>query len=240
LIQVRLLVGLQDIQLFESMEKHASTHGITKLFAYYKELAEKAVAQVKDEYLHTVLGADGNSIAVVMRHIAGNLRSRFTDFLTSDGEKPSRDREGEFTETQPTRAALMEEWEGAWAVFFKEVGPLGEGDMGRTVLIRNEPHTVLDALHRQLGALRLSRWAGRFSVAVFCPRKLEVAFDPARRHREVQRGPGSLRIFHRWDFSTDEHGKARMAGTVALRFRFSCRVHLCNPWTHSPASVDLD
>jgi hypothetical protein len=144
-------VGLQDIQLFESMEKHASTHGITKLFAYYKELAEKAVAQVKDEYLHTVLGTDGNSIAVVMRHIAGNLRSRFTDFLTSDGEKPSRDREGEFTETQPTRAALMEEWEGAWAVFFKEVGPLGEGDMGRTVLIRNEPHTVLDALHRQLG-----------------------------------------------------------------------------------------
>jgi hypothetical protein len=67
------------------MEKHASTHGITKLFAYYKELAEKAIAQVKDEDLHTVLGTDGNSIAVVMRHIAGNLRSRFTDFLTSDG-----------------------------------------------------------------------------------------------------------------------------------------------------------
>ena len=133
------------------MEKHASTQGITKLFAYYKELAEKAIAQVKDEDLHTALGADGNSIAVVMRHIAGNLRSRFTDFLSSDGEKTWRDREGEFTEVKPSRAALMEEWEGAWAVFFKEVGPLGDADMGRTVLIRNEPHTVLDALHRQLG-----------------------------------------------------------------------------------------
>ncbi|MGB5071165.1 MAG: DUF1572 family protein [Flavobacteriales bacterium] len=133
------------------MEKHASTHGIVKLFAYYKELAEKAVVQVKDEDLGTAVGADGNSIAVVMRHIAGNLRSRFTDFLSTDGEKPWRNREGEFAEVHPSRATLLEEWDGAWAVFFKEVGPLGESDMGRTVLIRNEPHTVLDALHRQLG-----------------------------------------------------------------------------------------
>lgn len=132
------------------MEKHASTHGLAKLFAYYKELAEKAIAQIADDDLNTVIGADGNSIAVVMRHIAGNLRSRFTDFLSTDGEKPWRDREGEFTEVRPTRAVLMEEWEGAWAVFFKEVGPLGDGDMARTVMIRNEQHTVLDALHRQL------------------------------------------------------------------------------------------
>lgn len=132
------------------MDKHPSSQGLIKLFAYYKELAEKALAQVKDEDLHRVLGEDGNSIAVLMRHIAGNLRSRFTDFLVSDGEKPWRDREGEFSEKQLSRAALLEEWEGAWSVFFKEVGPLGEGDMRRTVLIRNEPHTVLDALHRQL------------------------------------------------------------------------------------------
>ena len=132
------------------MEKHPSSHGLVTLFAHYKELAEKAVAQVKDEELHLVLGADGNSIAVVMRHIAGNLRSRFTDFLSTDGEKPWRDREGEFTETGSGRAALLAEWEGAWAVLFQEVGGMGGTDMTRTVLIRNEPHTVLDALHRQL------------------------------------------------------------------------------------------
>jgi hypothetical protein len=132
------------------MEKHAASQGIVKLFAYYKELAEKAVAQVDDADLHRMVGHDGNSIAVIMRHIAGNLRSRFTDFLTSDGEKPWRDREGEFMETALDRAALLKEWEEAWAIFFREVGGLGEADMARTVIIRNEPHTVLDALHRQL------------------------------------------------------------------------------------------
>lgn len=132
------------------MEKHPSSQGLIKLFAYYKELAEKAFAQVKDEDLHRVLGADGNSIAVLMRHVGGNLRSRFTDFLTSDGEKPWRDREGEFTETALDRASLLEDWNNGWEVFFREAGPLTEADMQRTVLIRNEPHTVQDALHRQL------------------------------------------------------------------------------------------
>lgn len=132
------------------MEKHPSSQGLIKLFAYYKELAEKALAQVMDEDLHRVLGDDGNSIAVLMQHIAGNLRSRFTEFLSSDGEKPWRDREGEFSEKRLSRAELVQEWEGAWAVFFTQVGPLGESDMASTVLIRNEPHTVLDALHRQL------------------------------------------------------------------------------------------
>ena len=132
------------------MDKHPSSQGLIKLFAYYKELAEKSLAQVKDEDLHCVFGDDGNSIAVLIQHIAGNLRSRFTDFLLSDGEKPWRDRDGEFNEKQLSRATLLEEWDGAWAVFFKEVGPLSDSDMERTVLIRNEPHTVLDALHRQL------------------------------------------------------------------------------------------
>ena len=132
------------------MDKHPSSQGLTKLFGHYKELAEKALAQVKDEDLHRVLGDDGNSIAVLMQHISGNLRSRFTDFLVSDGEKPWRDRDGEFSEKQLSRAALLEVWEGAWTVFFQEAGPLGASDMLRTVLIRNEPHTVQDALHRQL------------------------------------------------------------------------------------------
>ncbi len=132
------------------MEKHPASNGLVAIFAHYKELAEKAVAQVADGDLHRVLGEDGNSIAVLMRHVAGNLRSRFTDFLTSDGEKPWRDRDGEFTEGTLGRAGLLEEWEAAWAIFFREVGALKGEDMGRTVLIRKEPHTVLDALQRQL------------------------------------------------------------------------------------------
>lgn len=132
------------------MEKHPSSQGLLKLFAFYKELAERALAQVKDEDLHRVLGEDGNSVAVLMQHIAGNLRSRFTDFLSSDGEKPWRDRDGEFAETTTGRAALVEDWNAGWAVFFREVGSLTEADMQRTVLIRNEAHTVQDALHRQL------------------------------------------------------------------------------------------
>lgn len=132
------------------METHPATRGIVGLFAHYKDLAEKALAQVEDAELHRVLAADGNSVATIMRHIAGNLRSRFTDLLTTDGEKPWRDREDEFREGTTDRTGLLEEWGGAWAVFFREVGALTEADLARTILIRNEPHLVLDALHRQL------------------------------------------------------------------------------------------
>lgn len=148
--QARSVYGVPYCYLSGQMESHSASQGLVKLYANYKELAEKAVAQVKDEDLHHVLGEDGNSISVILRHIAGNLRSRFTDFLSSDGEKPWRDREGEFTEGTMGRAELLAEWEAGWAVFFREAGALKETDMERIVLIRNEPHTVLDALHRQL------------------------------------------------------------------------------------------
>ena len=123
---------------------------LPKLFAYYKDLAEKAIAQVKEEDLHRAIGEDGNSIAVVMRHIAGNARSRFTDFLASDGEKPWRDREGEFTEGEATREQLLAEWHGGWACLFGAMDPLSEVDTERIIHIRNEGHTVMEALHRQL------------------------------------------------------------------------------------------
>ena len=132
------------------MEKHAATQGIVALFEHYKDLAEKAVAQVRDEDLHRILGADGNSISVIMRHMAGNMRSRFTDLLTSDGEKPWRDREGEFTETLLDRSELLEDWNSGWQCFFLAARPLNDEDLRRTVRIRNEEHTVLDALQRQL------------------------------------------------------------------------------------------
>lgn len=123
---------------------------LRKLFAYYQGLGEKAIAQVKDEDLHRVMGDDGNSIAVVMRHIAGNARSRFADFLTADGEKPWRDREGEFTGGPATREALLAEWNSGWQALFQAIDPLTEADLSRTVYIRNEGHTVEEALHRQL------------------------------------------------------------------------------------------
>jgi uncharacterized damage-inducible protein DinB len=121
-----------------------------KLFSYYKHLAEKATGQVHDEDLHRVPGADGNSIAVVMRHIAGNARSRFTDFLTSDGEKPWRDREGEFMESDATRERLLAEWNSGWTCLFNAMDALGDADLERLIYIRNEGHTVQEALHRQL------------------------------------------------------------------------------------------
>ena len=132
------------------MEKHAATQGLVTLFEYYKDLAEKAAAQVRDEDLHRILGEDGNSIAVIMRHMAGNISSRFTDFLASDGEKPWRDREGEVAETSLSRVELLEDWESGWDGFFLAVRPLKDEDLRRIVRIRNEEHTVLDALQRQL------------------------------------------------------------------------------------------
>lgn len=128
-----------------------------KLFTYYRSLGEKAIAQVKDEDLHRVLGEDGtpdvppgNSIAVIIQHIAGNARSRFSDFLTSDGEKPWRDREGEFTEKPATREELMADWASGWACLFTALDALTDADLERIVHIRNEGHTVQEALHRQL------------------------------------------------------------------------------------------
>ncbi len=123
---------------------------LRKLFAYYKDLGEKAIAQVSDADLHQVPGEDGNSIAVIMRHIAGNARSRFSDFLTSDGEKPWRDREGEFTESLTTRETLLAEWNSGWKTLFDALDALGDADLERIVYIRNEGHTVQEALHRQL------------------------------------------------------------------------------------------
>ncbi len=128
----------------------ATIPSLRKLFTYYKELAEKAIAQVKDENLHRLMGDDGNSIAVIMQHIAGNARSRFTEFLTSDGEKPWRDRDGEFTEKASTREELIADWNSGWTCFFAALDPLTESDLERIVFIRNEGHTVFEALHRQL------------------------------------------------------------------------------------------
>ena len=119
------------------------------LFAYYKKLAERAMEQVTDEQLFANLDDEANSIAIVVKHVAGNMRSRWTDFLTTDGEKAGRDRDSEFVDPPATREALLETWEDAWARVFQALEPLSDADLGRTVTIRGEAHSVMQAINRQ-------------------------------------------------------------------------------------------
>ena len=119
-------------------------------FRNYKKMAERAIEQVSDEEFFFLIDAEANSIALIVKHIAGNLRSRWTDFLTTDGEKPDRDRDSEFERAGDTRGSLMKFWESSWQVLFDNVEPLSSEDLSRSVSIRGEPHTVIEAINRQL------------------------------------------------------------------------------------------
>jgi Protein of unknown function (DUF1572) len=117
----------------------------------HKRLAEGALGQVADEQLTVTLDPESNSLAILIKHIAGNMHSRFTDFLTTDGEKPDRHRDQEFELTgSPTREDLMRRWQQGWACVFTALDSLKPDDLMRTVYIRQEPHTVLQALNRAL------------------------------------------------------------------------------------------
>jgi hypothetical protein len=120
------------------------------VFRQYKKLAERAIEQVKDEDLLRSIDEENNSIAIVVKHMAGNMRSRFRDFLTSDGEKPDRNRDSEFVEPPASREALMKLWEDGWNHVFGALEPLTEADMTRTVTIRGEAHSVMQAINRQI------------------------------------------------------------------------------------------
>ena len=120
------------------------------VFRMYKGLAERAMAQVTDDQLVAVLDPEMNSIALIVKHMAGNMRSRWTDFLTTDGEKPDRNRDSEFMEAPSGRAELMELWERGWAVVFAAMEPLDGRRLTRTVTIRGEPHSVMQAINRQI------------------------------------------------------------------------------------------
>ncbi len=121
------------------------------LFRYYKRLAEQAMEQVTDSQLLATLDDEANSIAIIVKHLAGNMRSRWMDFLTSDGEKPDRNRDSEFEDPPGTRVALMELWERGWNYVFTAIEPLTDADLGRTITIRGEAHSVMQAINRQLG-----------------------------------------------------------------------------------------
>ncbi len=119
-------------------------------FRNYKKLAERAIEQVSDEEFFATIDEEANSIALIVKHIAGNLRSRWTDFLTTDGEKVDRNRDTEFEMIDDTRESLMQFWEAGWRTLFNSIEPFTEKDFSKTITIRGEAHSVIEAINRQL------------------------------------------------------------------------------------------
>ncbi|HRJ87705.1 MAG TPA: DUF1572 family protein [Pyrinomonadaceae bacterium] len=139
-------------------------------FRSYKSLAERAIGQVSDEEFFATIDQESNSIALIVKHIAGNQRSRWRDFLNSDGEKPDRARDTEFELLEDTRELLMNRWEEGWQILFDALEPLNEDDFGRIVSIRGEPHTVIEAVNRQL-----THYAYHVGQIVFLAKHLRAA-----------------------------------------------------------------
>jgi len=121
-----------------------------KQFAYYKLLGEQALTQVPDEALHWQPNATSNSLATIAKHLAGNMLSRWTDFLTTDGEKLWREREAEFDNDLRTRAEVLAHWDAGWRCLFEALDGLAAADLDRLIYIRNQGHTVTEAINRQL------------------------------------------------------------------------------------------
>ena len=140
------------------------------LFQYYDKLAERAMEQVTDDQLVAAQDGEMNSIAIIVKHLAGNMRSRWINFLTSDGEKADRKRDTEFEDPPATRAALMKVWEEGWNCVFTALDPLSDADLDRTVFIRGEPHSVMQAINRQI-----AHYAYHCGQIVFLAKHLQAA-----------------------------------------------------------------
>ncbi|HET9803253.1 MAG TPA: DUF1572 family protein [Candidatus Acidoferrum sp.] len=120
------------------------------VFRYYKTLAERAMAQCNETQLFESIDLEANSIAIIVKHMTGNMHSRWRDFLTTDGEKPDRNRDTEFESPATTRAELMDQWNGGWKWIFDALEPLSDADLTKTVTIRGEAHSVMQAINRQV------------------------------------------------------------------------------------------
>lgn len=134
-----------NLELAENYKEDALTS-----FRSYKKLAERAVNQLSDSDFFALIDPEANSVAIIVKHIAGNLHSRWRDFLNSDGEKPDRDRDLEFEIAGYSRESLMAFWDSGWQTLFDNLEPLTAEDISRSVTIRGEPHTVVEAVNRQL------------------------------------------------------------------------------------------
>jgi hypothetical protein len=169
----------------------------TAVFYQYKRLAERAMEQVSEEQLFAVLDPEANSIAIIVKHMTGNMRSRWTDFFTTDGEKPERNRDGEFIHPSATRADLLSDWGNGWACVFSALDSLTDADLMRTVTIRGEAHSVMQAINRQLAhyphhigqiVLLAKHFAGDGWNSLSIPRNRSAQFN-----RKVAAGEASQR-----------------------------------------------
>jgi len=167
------------------------------IFRQYKALADRAMAQVADEQLFLTLDEEANSIAIIVKHMAGNMLSRWTDFLTSDGEKAGRNRDSEFLDPPATREALLRQWEGGWSALFTALEPLTDADLSRMVLIRGEAHSVMQAINRQVAhyaqhvgqiVLLAKHYAGSQWQSLSIPKNKSAQFN-----RSVAAGEASQR-----------------------------------------------
>jgi len=157
-----------------------------ELFRYYKKLAERAMEQVTDAQLFETLDEESNSIGIVVKHMAGNMRSRWRDFLTTDGEKTDRNRDTEFVDPPVTREALYQLWDDGWNYVFRALEPLSDADLGRTITIRGEEHSVMQAINRQIAhysyhvgqiVLLAKHFAGANWKALTIPKKKSAEFN---------------------------------------------------------------
>jgi hypothetical protein len=150
-----------------------------KRFEEARSQADRSLAQVPFERWRERLDPGSNSLVTLMLHVAGNQISRWTDFLTSDGEKPDRDRDAEFEDSELSREALLDRWERGWRTLFTAIDALGEQDLGRTVSIRGEAHTVVQAINRQI-----AHYALHVGQMLFLAKHLA---GPAWRHQSLPR-----------------------------------------------------
>jgi Protein of unknown function (DUF1572) len=167
------------------------------LLRYYKRLGDRAIEQCPDAHLSTCLDPESNSIAIIVKHMAGNMRSRWTNFLTTDGEKPDRHRDTEFEAPPQTRADLTALWETGWKICLDSLDGLSEDDLARTITIRTEPHSVMQAINRQVGhyahhvgqiVFLAKHFAGENWQTLSVPRKKSADFN-----RRVAAGEASQR-----------------------------------------------
>jgi len=167
------------------------------VFGYYKKLVERAIQQLSDEQLFAALDGEMNSIAVIVKHMAGNMRSRWTDFLTSDGEKPGRDRDEEFSNPPATREALLQLWEDGWQRLLGTLESLSDADLGRTITIRGEAHSVMQAINRQVAHYSYHCGQIVFLAKHLCGDRWQVLSVPRGKSKEftkrVQAGDASQR-----------------------------------------------
>jgi uncharacterized protein DUF1572 len=155
------------------------------LFRHTKRITDRALEQLPDEAFFATIDPESNSIAIIVKHLSGNMRSRWTNFLTSDGEKPDRHRDSEFEAPPATRAEVMALWENGWGCLFDALGALTDADVTRQITIRNEPHSVMQAINRQMAhycnhtgqiVYLAKHFAGKNWKAVTVPRNRSAQF----------------------------------------------------------------